>query len=177
MSLKLTYQYQIILSLANRGENIEKISEEIERSVKEFNIRSRVSKNVKQIVKYEIKEQENLLYIWLNSNIEMNSPMRGLSLFSKLIIEQLDDDKDREKRELLNNIIRNRCFFRLAEEPKKTKNLKLEKSEEIEEVEETHIDLSELRKLKLEIIGLLTKSNISYEELEEIKEILKKEMV
>lgn len=136
MTLKLTYQYQIKLSLANRGENIEKISKEIEWSVKEFNIRSRVSKNLKQIVKHEINGKENLLYIWLNSNIEMNSPMRGLSLFSKLIIEQLDNG-DKEKKELLNNIIRNKCFFRLAEEPKEVKNLKLERLEEIEEVQET----------------------------------------
>lgn len=135
--MSIRYQYQLVLSLANRQIGIEKIREEIEVSFREFNIRSLVAKNPKEIVKYEIREDENLLYIWLNSNNKMDSPLRGLFLFSKLIMEQLYNSKDEEKNKLPKEIITNKCFFKIVEEPKEVKNLKLEKSKEIEEVQET----------------------------------------
>lgn len=127
--MSLRYQYKLVLSLANRQVEIGEIKEEIKVSFKEFNMRSLVAKNPKEIVKYEISEKENLLYIWLNSNNKMDFPLRGLFLFSKIIIEQLDSGDD-EKKNLLKSIIRNKCFFKLVEEPKETINLKLEKTGE-----------------------------------------------
>lgn len=129
MSIK--YQYKLVLTLANRQIKIDTISKEIEESFKEFNIRSISSRNPKEIVKCEIKADENLLYIWLNSNSKIDSsPLRVLNLFTKLIIEQLSNDS--QKKMLLNNIIRNKCFFKLAQEPKQITNLKLESSDKKE---------------------------------------------
>ena len=132
--MSIIYQYQMVLSLANRDIKISKIEEEIDKSFKEFNIRSSSAKNIKEIVKCEIREDENLLYIWLNSNNKMNSPLRGLFLFSKLIMEELDNNE--EKKSLPKDIIRNKCFFKLVEEPKEFKKLKLEKVEGIKQVQE-----------------------------------------
>lgn len=182
----IRYQYQLVLSLANRQIGIEKIGEEIEVSFREFNIRSISAKNPKEIVKYEIKEDVNLLYIWLNSNNKMDFPLRGLFLFSKLIMEQLSNSKDEEKKKLPKEIIRNKCFFKIVEEPKEVKKLKLEKSqdvevkennclkndvEEIKAVQETDSNLSEVSYLLQEITALFLKSNPSEQEKEKIKKI------
>ena len=50
MKLKKSYKYEIVLSLANREVNIGEIRNEIEDCIREFNIRSRVAKNVKNIM-------------------------------------------------------------------------------------------------------------------------------
>ncbi|WP_300381096.1 hypothetical protein [Clostridium sp.] len=182
--MSIRYQYQLVLSLANRKIGIEKIGEEIERSFREFNVRSITAKNPKKLVKYEIRKDENLLYIWLDSNNKMDFPLRGLFLFSKLIMEQLYNSKDEEKKKLPNEIIRNKCFFKLVEEPKEVKKLKLEKSqdveikandclkndvEEIKGVQETNNNLSEVSYLLQEITALFLKSNPSEQEKEKIK--------
>lgn len=132
MKLKKSYKYEIVLSLANREVNIGEIRKEIEDCIREFNIRSRVAKNVKNIIDYDIKEDSNLLYILLSSVEKLSSPMRGISLLTKLLLEEF---QNKEKEKLLNDIIRNKCFFRLAQEPKEITNLKLEKMEETNQVQ------------------------------------------
>lgn len=138
--MALRYQYKLVLTLANRQIKINKINKEIKESFKEFNIRSISSRNPKEIIKCEINEDENLLYIWLNSNSKIDSsPLRGLNLFTKIIIEQLSNDEDNEKKNLLNDIIRNKCFFKLAQEPIQIMNIKLEESEKKEEWDDSKI--------------------------------------
>lgn len=163
--MSLRYQYKLVLSLANRQVEIGEIKEEIKLSFKEFNIRSLVAKNPKEIVKYEISEKENLLYIWLNSNNKMAFPLRGLFVFSKIIIEQLDSG-DKKKQNLLKSIIRNKCFFKLVEEPKETTNLKLEKTGENQstnliksekEIKEKDIQVDELEKRIIKLEGKIEK--------------------
>ena len=184
--MSIRYQYQLVLSLANRQIGIEKIRGEIELSFREFNMRSLVAKNPKEIVKYEINEDENLLYIWLNSNNKMDYPLRGLFLFSKLIMEELYNSEDEEKKKLPKEIIKNKCFFKLVEEPQEMKKLKLEKLqdveikandclkndvEEIKGVQEINSNLSEVSYLLQEITALFLKSNPSEQEKEKIKVI------
>lgn len=150
MKLKKSYKYEIVLSLANREVNIGEIRNEIEDCIREFNIRSRVAKNVKNIIDYDIKEDSNLLYILLSSVEKLSSPMRGISLLTKLLLEEF---QNKEKEKLLNDIIRNKCFFRLAQEPKEITNLKLEKMEEIKQVQENvsineDVYINEIEKVK-----------------------------
>lgn len=152
MNLNHYYQYQMVLSLANREVSIAKISEEIEVSVREFNIRSKTAKNIKLIEKFTINKEENLLYIWLNSNSKLASEIRGISLLTKLLMQQLNSDD--EKNKLLKDIIRNKCFFKVVEEPKEVKKLKFEKSNETEKIEEFNI---------------LTNDNIKSEEKNEVQ--------
>lgn len=191
MKLKKSYKYEIVLSLANREVNIGEIRNEIEDCIREFNIRSRVAKNVKNIIDYDIKEDSNLLYILLSSVEKLSSPMRGISLLTKLLLEEF---QNKEKEKLLNDIIRNKCFFRLAQEPKEITNLKLEKIEEIKQVQENvsinedvyineiekvkeNIDLVYLKQLcKKEINGLmdfLISSEISEDDRKKIYSIEK----
>lgn len=184
MSLKLTYQYQMVLSLANREVGIGKIGKEIEVSVREFNIRSKAAKNAKQIIKCEIREDENLLYIWLNSNNKMGSPIRGLFLLSKLIIEQLSS-QGKEEKTLLKDIIRNKCLFKVVEEPYEVKNLKLEKPENLkaqetkniklenDKVQKNNIKLSLVEAEKLIIEIFFEKETNSYRKEKAKEEILK----
>ena len=148
--IKKSYKYEIVLSLANREVNIGEIRNEIEDCIREFNIRSRVAKNVKNIIDYDIKEDSNLLYILLSSVEKLSSPMRGISLLTKLLLEEF---QNKEKEKLLNDIIRNKCFFRLAQEPKEITNLKLEKMEEIKQVQENvsineDVYINEIEKVK-----------------------------
>lgn len=191
MKFKKSYKYEIVLSLANREVNIGEIREEIEDCIREFNIRSRVAKNVKNIIDYDIKEDSNLLYILLSSVEKLSSPMRGISLLTKLLLEEF---QNKEKEKLLNDIIRNKCFFRLAQEPKEITNLKLEKVEEINQVqasvsinddiysheseeEKENIDLAYLKQLcKAEIsilMDFLISSEISEDDRKKIFSIEK----
>lgn len=163
MKLKKSYKYEIVLSLANREVNIGEIRNEIEDCIREFNIRSRVAKNVKNIIDYDIKEDSNLLYILLSSVEKLSSPMRGISLLTKLLLEEF---QNKEKEKLLNDIIRNKCFFRLAQEPKEITNLKLEKMEEIKQVQENvsineDVYINEIENIDLVYLKQLCKSEIN----------------
>lgn len=132
----IIYQYEMILSLVNREIQLKEIEEEIDFGVKEFNIRSVSARNIKNIVKYEIKEN-NLLYICLSSYNKMNFPLRGLFLFSKLIIEKLKNEssENSEIKKIYDNIIVGNCLFKIISS-NETKNLKLEKSDKVEETKE-----------------------------------------
>ena len=173
MKLKKSYKYEIVLSLANREVNIGEIRNEIEDCIREFNIRSRVAKNVKNIIDYDIKEDSNLLYILLSSVEKLSSPMRGISLLTKLLLEEF---QNKEKEKLLNDIIRNKCFFRLAQEPKEITNLKLEKMEEIKQVQENvsineDIYINEIEKVK-ENIDLVYLKQLCKEEINILMDFL-----
>lgn len=171
LKLELNYKYHIILSLANKEIKMSKIKENILDAIEKYNSYSLKSINKKKISHPEIDDNTDLFSLILESEKALPIPVRGLRYFTQVIMDDVGE-------ELRNEIVRKKSFFRVVD-VKEVTNFKLEKLEEIEEVKETHIDLSELRKLKLreEIIVLLIKSNISYEELEEIKGILKKEMV
>ena len=173
MKLKKSYKYEIVLSLANREVNIGEIRNEIEDCIREFNIRSRVAKNVKNIIDYDIKEDSNLLYILLSSVEKLSSPMRGISLLTKLLLEEF---QNKEKEKLLNDIIRNKCFFRLAQEPKEITNLKLEKMEEIKQVQENvsineDVYINEIEKVK-ENIDLIYLKQLCKEEINILMDFL-----
>lgn len=173
MKLKKSYKYEIVLSLANREVNIGEIRNEIEDCIREFNIRSRVAKNVKNIIDYDIKEDSNLLYILLSSVEKLSSPMRGISLLTKLLLEEF---QNKEKEKLLNDIIRNKCFFRLAQEPKEITNLKLEKMEEIKQVQENvsineDVYINEIEKVK-ENIDLVYLKQLCKEEINILMDFL-----
>lgn len=173
MKLKKSYKYEIVLSLANREVNIGEIRNEIEDCIREFNIRSRVAKNVKNIIDYDIKEDSNLLYILLSSVEKLSSPMRGISLLTKLLLEEF---QNKEKEKLLNDIIRNKCFFRLAQDPKEITNLKLEKMEEIKQVQENvsineDVYINEIEKVK-ENIDLVYLKQLCKEEINILMDFL-----
>ncbi|MDM0807240.1 hypothetical protein QTI29_12860 [Clostridium perfringens] len=134
MNLNLTYKYNIVLSLANQEVKMQQIRDEIEKSIKEYNVKSRTAKNVKEIIHSEIKE--DLLFVCLSTKNHLDNPVRGLYLLSKITMEQLKNNK---KGDLIEKIIRNKSFFKSVGEAKEVKNLKFEKSDKIEEIKESNV--------------------------------------
>ncbi|AQS07989.1 hypothetical protein CLOBY_00380 [Clostridium saccharobutylicum] len=136
----VSYQYQMLVALANFELGIGVISDEIQECIEPFNSRSRVAKNFKQLVKCEIRDESQLLEIWLDSNNKMNSAIKGISLFTKLIIEKLEEESESipEKKELFDKIIVNKCLLKVVD-VKEVRKLKLEKLEKMEEWDDSKI--------------------------------------
>lgn len=108
IDLNLKYSYDITLSLANDKVEMNLIEEEIKKSVITYNSKSRLSKNIKEIEKWEIKD--NLLLIKLNSNIPLTrQPSKALFLFTQCVVMNLRDNKSKEY--LIEKIIRRNTFF------------------------------------------------------------------
>lgn len=166
------------------------IEKYIEDRVKEYNLYQRTStKNKKIISDWKTDEKQDLLIMTVESENPLPIPVRGIKYFTQLLIEHIE----KEDRLLHDEILKKKTFFRTVDievqennplkndidveekivEVKETTSLKKD-VEETKEVQGVNINLREVRKLILreEIIGLLIKSNISEEKLEEIKGVL-----
>lgn len=121
MKLNLTNNYNVTLTLANPNVKIEEIENEIRFAVKEFNIRSRTAKNVKQITEYAVKD--NLLLVSLSTKQPLHNPARGLYILPQIIMNDL---KEHGKKELADSIMVNKSFFRSVGEAVEIENYKVD---------------------------------------------------
>lgn len=160
LKLKLAYKYEIVLSLANREVKMEQIKEQIEKSVKKYNVFSSTARNVKNISKHVIKE--NLLFVWLSSAKSLGNPTRGLYLLSQLIMQELEKDG---KKDLIKDIVKNKSFLKSVGKAEEVKNIKLENIE----VQKNNTKLSLVEAHKI-ITDVFFNEEIASDEKDKLKE-------
>lgn len=99
------YQYKMKLVFGNREFNISSLKKLLYECKDVYNLRSAIAKNKKKISDLSILD-ENILLVTLNSDVELIQPLKGLYLFSKLLLERLSQvQKD--------DIIRNKSVFKI----------------------------------------------------------------
>lgn len=168
LKMKLPYTYEFFVTLASDLVKMEEISDEIKNSIKEFNERSRIARNVKQIDSYEVKG--DLLFVKLSSNNAMGTPTRGLYLLSQLIMNKLESSKDNEKRGLVDKIIKNRSFFKGVGEVKEIQNsVSLREDEEQTNLERVETKEVEEKDISIEsLVKIIEKLEKRVEKLEKV---------
>lgn len=99
------YQYKMKLVFGNREFNISSLKELLDECKDLYNLRSAIAKNKKKISNLSVLD-ENILFVTLNSDVELIQPLKGMYLFSKLLLEKLSQEQK-------DNIIRNKSVFKI----------------------------------------------------------------
>ncbi|HFD2038389.1 TPA: hypothetical protein ACF2DJ_003459 [Clostridium perfringens] len=99
------YQYKMKLVFGNREFNISSLKQLLNECKDLYNLRSATAKNKKKISDLSILD-ENILFVTLNSDVELIQPLKGMYLFSKLLLEKLSQEQK-------DNIIRNKSVFKI----------------------------------------------------------------
>lgn len=102
------YEYKMKLGFSNREFNIKTIENLLSRCRDIYNLRSSVATNKKKISSFEILDNENAIYLTLSSETKLRAPLKGLHLFSKLLLESLSQEQK-------NDIIRNKSLFKVLD--------------------------------------------------------------
>ena len=102
------YEYKMKLGFSNREFDIKTIENLLIECRDIYNLRSSVATNKKKISSFKILDNDNVICLTLSSKTKLRAPLKGLHLFSKLLLERLSQEQK-------NDIIRNKSLFKVLD--------------------------------------------------------------
>lgn len=89
------YQYKMEIVFGNLDANISLYKDLLSECKDTYNLRSAFARNKKHISKLNVSDK-NVINITLNSDAQLRQPLKGLHLFSTLILEKATDEQKDE---------------------------------------------------------------------------------